>query len=398
MNKVRKIALVALSATITQFSLMAVAETGSPLDWLQLGNRLRLEYDDNIYQRATEKTDSFKIIDEVLIGMTFDLEPTFITLRYRPSFTYWSDREPDDTDLHHDLDVVLNHRFSPRASFGIKNTLRLAEQAEEMDRGVKIRSNDDYLYNVTDGNVDLQVLPRTHLLIGARYSILDYDRKVVAETENYDIWSAGVTLRQKLTATTQIFADYRREETSYDLSIRSSDSDFIGLGIEQVVGANLVATIRGGYQEKRYDADYIDDSSEPYFDATVTFIASPRTRLSLGGGYSMYEADVFPYSNQDRTIVTASVAHDFTAKLSLYLSGSFQKSEYKATEALRELAYRGASLNGGDEDVVQGSARVAYRVDSKNTLELNYQYIDLTSDLREEFDRNRISLGWRLDL
>ncbi|HMO51374.1 MAG TPA: outer membrane beta-barrel protein [Kiritimatiellia bacterium] len=391
MKKIRIISLCLVSAVVTQMSLVA-AETGGVLDWLTVANRLRLEYDDNIYQRETDKVDSFKILNEINLGVTLDLEPTFITLRYRPSFAWWSDREPDDTDLHHDLDLVINHRFSPRAAIGIKNTFRIAEQPEEIDRGVTIREKDDYLYNVTDANLDLQVLPRTYVVIGGRYTILEYDRDDVAATDNYDIWAAGVTLRQKLSDFTTVMAEYRREEISYDLSKRGSDSDFYGVGIEHTASKSFVGTLRAGQQDKKFKDASLGDETEPYADATITYIHSPRTRLSLGGGYSMYEADVFPYVSQNRTIVFGSVAHDLTAKLSLYGTLSYQLSEYDADQALD------AASVGGDEEISQAALRVAYRLDARNSLELNYQYIDVSSDLREDFDRNRVSLGWRLDL
>ena len=386
----------AASAMITQFALIA-AETGSSRNWLSVGNRLRVEYDDNVYETEKNKTDSFKISNEIELGITLNLNPTFISLRYRPSFTWWSDREPDDTDLHHDFDVVINHRFSPKVSVGVKNTLRLAEIPEAIDRGVKIRENDDYLYNVTDANIDYMLLPRTHVVIGGRYTILRYDRDEVAVTEDYDIWAAGVTIRQRLTELTQLLLDYRREAVEYDAGDRDSTSDYVGAGIEHAIGASFVGSLRGGYQRKDFDNSSVDSESSPYVDATITYIHSPRTRLSLGGGYSMFEADVFPFASQDRTLAFASLAHDLTAKISLYLSGSYQRSEYSGESAIPTAVAISKDFSG-KEHVSQAGVRVAYRVNARNSLELNYQYITLDSDLRDDFDRNRVSLGWRLDI
>lgn len=394
--KKRFFCMIAASAMVTQFALIA-AETSSGLNWLTLGNRLRVEYDDNVYETTKDKTDSFKIIEEIELGITLNFNPTFISLRYRPSFTWWSDREPDDTDLHHDFDVVINHRFSPKVSVGVKNTLRLAEIPEAIDRGVTIRENDDYLYNVTDANIDYMLLPRTHAVIGGRYTILRYDQDDVAETEDYDIWAAGITLRHKLSELTQLMLDYRRESISYDAGDRDSDSDYVGLGIEHALGASFVGNLRGGYQRKDFESTALDSESSPYVDATITYIHSPRTRLSLGGGFSMFESDVYPFASQDRTLLFASLAHDLTAKISVYLTGSHQRSEYSGETALPTDVGVPKSFSG-KEYINQGGLRFAYRVNSRNSLELNYQYIDLESDLRDDFDRNRVSLGWRLDI
>lgn len=395
MKKIKLAGVIAASAALTQFVLFA-AETNSR-NALEIQNRVRAEYDDNIYETNSDKTDSFKIIEELELGLTFDFQPTFITLRYRPTFTWWSDREPDDTDLHHDFDFVLNHSFSPRLSFGLKNTLRLAELPEEIDRGTVLRQNDDYLYNVTDANVDYELASRTHAVVGGRYTVLRYDRDEVAATEDYDIAAGGLTLRHRATDMTQVLGDFRYETVSYDLSERDSDSIYAGLGVEHVIGASFVGTLRGGYQRKDFNDDSIDNESQPYADGSLTYIISPRSRLSVGAGYSMFEADVYPFASQDRTIVFASFAHDLTAKISVFLSASYQKSKYTADQAITSDPSVPAPEDG-DEKVAQGAVRVSYQVNARNSLELNLQTMDLNSDVRENFDRNRASIGWRLDI
>ncbi len=396
MKQVKILGLVAVSALLFQTAAMA-AEAGSGGNWLSVANRLRLEYDDNVYERETDKVDSFKIIEEIELGVTFNFEPTFITLRYRPSFTWWENREPDDTDLNHDFDFVINHRVSPRLALGLKNTFRYAQESEVIDRGTVVRDEGNFTYNVTDGNIDYQLLPRTYALVGGRYTLLRYDENAVAETEDYDIWSTGVTLRQNITDLTRLMVDYRFESIDYEGEDRGSDSDYVGGGIEATLGASLVGVLRAGYQMKDFNDEAIEDADEPYFDATLTYIFSPRTRFSAGGGYSMFEADVYPYASQDRTIFFASVAHDLTAKISLYLAGSYQLGEYDPEQAIATDVEIPDTFSG-DETITQGSARIAYQVNARNSLELNYQYTDLDSDLREDFDRNRVSVGWRLDI
>jgi len=395
MKKLKILGVVAVSAIVTQFVLFAAETSSSGV--IDVQNRIRIEYDDNIYETKTDKVDSFKITEEIDLGVTLDFEPTFITLRYRPSFTWWDKRETDDTDVHHDVDVVLNHDFSPRVSFGIKNVYRLADEPNEIINGAVVKENGQYVYNVTDANLDVQVLPRTHAVIGGRYTVLRYDRDIVAGREDYDIWAAGLTLRHAVSAGTKATVDFRHEDVEYDVTMRSSDSQYVGLGLEQAIGSKFVGSVRGGYQNKNFEDDTIDDNSSPYGDVTITYIHSPRTRASVGAGYSMFEADVYPFANQDRTVVYASMAHDLTAKVSVYLSGSYQLSEYDQSEAV-DVGVTLPKGYKGDEEVAQGGARLAYRVNAHNTIELNYQHLDLSSDIRPEFDRNRASIGWRLDI
>lgn len=364
-------------------------------NWWEVRNRVRVEYDDNIYESAQDASDSFKLIEEVEFHGNIQLQQSFIGIRYRPSFTYWTDRDPDDTDLHHDLDLVLNHRFTPNTRMGFKNTFRIAEQPELIENGAQIRANDDYTMNTTDLNAEHSFTRNVFGRIGGRYKILEYDRAELAETDNYDIWSAGVSGGMRIKPETTLSGEYRYEQTSYDNTgdlDRDSSSQYVGLNLEQTFSPTLLGSLRAGYQNKSFDADEISDESSPYFDAKLTMVASKATRISAGIGYSMFEADVYPFTSQDRTLASLSVAHDITARVALYVTGSYQLSEYSGNQSLDQTA------SDGEEEILQASARLAYMINRSNWIELGYQYLDLSSDFREEFDRNRVSIGWRTNL
>jgi hypothetical protein len=93
----------------------------------QVFNRLRVEYDDNVYQAETDKEDSIKIIEELEFHVNLDLENTFVSLRYRPSFVWWDNREEDDFDFQNEGDLVVNHEFSPRLTLSVVDTLRVGQ-------------------------------------------------------------------------------------------------------------------------------------------------------------------------------------------------------------------------------------------------------------------------------
>ena len=376
-----------LTLTLLASESWAADETRS----FQVKNRLRFEYDDNIYETSKDKQDSFKIIEEVEFLVNLNLPRSFVGARYRPTFVWWSDRE-DDTDLHHDLDLILSHNFTERLSVSLKDTFRFAEQTEEIDRGAVVRENNDFLYNVADAKLAYQIARGTRAEAGYRNTLLRYDENVVAETEDYDINAGGLTLRQQVFKKTVFAVELRYEEIEYDGPDRGSQNQYMGGAIEQIFSPSLVGSVRAGYQEKQFNDGSIDDAEEPYFDASLTFLPSPRTRLTAGAGYSLFESDVYPFANQDRAIAFVGLAHDLTAKISVYASGSYQLSEYKADQAIEEVA------KDGDENVYQVSARTSYKINRNNWVELGWQYMDLQSDIREEFDRNRIELGWRTQI
>ena len=359
----------------------------------QVKNRFRIGWDSNVYETDQDQTDSFKIIEELEFVVNLDLEQTFLGVRYRPTFVAWDKREPDDTDFHHEFDLVFSHNFSPRLSLSAKETLRIAELPELVGRGAVVREKDDYIYNLIDGVIGYRLSDPTRVEVGGRYTLLRYDDDVVASTDDYDIYAAGVTLRQQLQRETAISGEVRLEQTEYEGPDRGSDTIYAGAGIEQIFSPNLVGSLRGGWQQKQFNDDAIDDENSPYTDISLTYLPTPKTRLSGGFGYSLFESDIYPYSSQDRALTYLTLAHDLTARIQLFLAGSYQQSVYHTDEAVET-----PLGSDGDENVYQFSARASYMVNRNNYLEAQASYMDFESDLRENFDRTRLELGWRTQL
>lgn len=390
-NYTKYICLLTMAATTAAF-----AQTDGNPNLIEVSSYLSLEYDDNVYEQETDEQDSYKIVEDIDFMMTLDNEPTFLTLNYSPAFVWWSDRDPDDTDIHHSFDVIFGHEFTPRVTLGLKNNFRIAEQPEEILRGTTVRENNDYTYNQTSGNLGIMIAPRTQVELGGRYSFLAYEEDAVAVDQDRDILAAGLTFRQRLNAKASLSADYRKEIVSYDnddtADLRDLDSDFIGLGYEQVEGA-LIGILRAGYQMQSYEDESIDEQDQPYFDVTLAYAFTPRTRLTLGLAFSMLESDVSSFASQDRTVATASLTHQPTGKIRVIASSSYRLADYK-----EETRVANSTVLDGEETALQLGLRVSYALNARNALEFAYSMMDVESDIREDFERNRISLGWRLDI
>ncbi|MCS6771652.1 MAG: outer membrane beta-barrel protein [Kiritimatiellae bacterium] len=396
MKWIKSVIAGSLTAAILCDFAAALTETAQNI---QLKNRLRVGWDNNVYEeeREEDRDESFKLIEEIELLLNFDFEQSFFGLRYRPSFVWWTDREPDDTDFHHELDLVLAHNFTPRLSLNAKNTMRLAEIPELIDRGSVVRENDDYTYNLTDAVIGYRITEATRVELGGRYTILRYDENEErAKTDDYDITAVGVTLRHQWLQDTAVSADLRLENTEYiDTEERSSESVFYGVGLEQIFSPNLVGSVRGGIQDKSFDSAQISDEQNPFGDLSLTYLPSPKTRITLGAGYSMFEPDVFPFASQDRLLSYLTIGHDISARLQLFLATSLQLSDYSQDQTLDDPRYRKMD---GEETVWQASGRVSYMINRKNYLELGVQYLDFSTDLRDEFDRTRVEVGWRTQL
>jgi len=367
----------------------------------QIINRLRLEYDDNVYEEETDKNGSWKFIEEIELLLNYRLEQSFLSIRYKPSLIWWENRPSDDFDMQHEFDFILNHVFTPRLALNVMDTLRRGENPELTDRDVIVREEDDFWYNTANATVSYLFRPETRLDVAGRYTLMQYDREEAAETEDFDLLVGGLTLRHQLLPETALMGDLRLEDISYEGPDRGSQSFYVGAGAEHAFSPNLLTSLSGGYQEKQYNAETLDSESSPYVDLTLTIVPTPATRLTLGGGYSLFETDVYPYANQARTRVYASLAHDFTARVSFYLSGGYTDGQYEAEDSIIT-----GLVSDGNEEIVLVSARATYRLNRSNWLEAGWQYQDFQSDLqdsagndlRESYERNRISIGWKVQL
>lgn len=391
-------------AMLTAGIMMALVAGASAEDSgrpIQLFNRLRVGWDDNVYQTAKDETDSVRILEEIEVALKFDLEQTYLGLRYRPTLIWYSDRDDDDTDFLHDLTATFTQELTPSLQLSVSDTLHSSQLPELQDGDYIVRECDDNLYNDLRAVLSYTFRPETRLDLAGRYYILKYlDNDALEKTDNY--WSAigGVTLRQILGAQTTAMADFRYQTLQYDKAPDSYDRDvdtiFGGLGIEQGLGKQLSASIRAGVQHRMYDNDAFDDKTCPYVDGSLTLAPteSGLTRLILSAGWAMAESDVTAYLAQERIRTALTFAHKLTQRLDFSLTGSYTLSRYDADDAMVE------GLGDNDENSYAATARLSYLIGTRNWVELGYQFTKLDSDIksRTEYDRNRVDLGWRIQL
>ena len=159
----------------------------------QINNRLRVEYDDNINQTETDKETSWKIIEEVEFLVNFNLQNTYVGLRYRPSYVWW-DNQPvgDSSDFQNELDLVLNQTFSPRLNLSVVDTLRRGESPRQITatNGVPENVNGDFYYNTLNGTLGYLLRPATRLELSGRWVAQRYDDSKLSDSDISTITSA----------------------------------------------------------------------------------------------------------------------------------------------------------------------------------------------------------------
>lgn len=382
--------------------------------WFTVDNRLRLEYDDNYSTTEDNEQTSFKVIEQIQFIGEMNLEKTFFSLRLQPSYIYWSDRDDDSDDLHHEGDLLLTRYISPKLELGLTDTLRISELPEVRDdRGAVLRQDNEYFYNSVGASLAYWTTPRMRVRGSVRYFTLIHADDEVANKEDYDLYGAGFTLNNQVTKQSSLTFGLRGEIVDYpktpDAVVtdegeefiaaggdRSSDSISLSAGLNHDFSPNLVSTLSAGYSRKEFENANTKDVSSPQIEGSLTFLPSPATRLSTGVSYGLYEADVYPFANQKRASAFISLAHDMTEKISWYLSTTVINGEYAADETIATVDDE--EIRDGSDRSYLFSARIQYQIFRNNALEAGWQFSKLDTDLREEFTRNRFNVGWKLRL
>ena len=390
---------------LSTFSLLATglalsgttsfAAEGSELP-LQVVNRARVEFDDNVNEEKSDEDSSVNLIEELEILFQANGENTFFGLRYLPSFIWYSDREDDDTDLHHSFDASLRHAFNPNTELNLKQVLRFAELPELVEDDVTIRQNNDYLYSSSHIGLGVRVNPRFGIDLEGRHEILSYDDSNVADRNDYDKTTGGANLNYFLSQLSTLSAEGRYSKADYEDEVRSFSSVQGGLGLNNQLTKTVNLNLRGGAEVREYDDVDIDDSTDPYVSAGLNLAPNDGTSINLGAGYSLAQSPVSRFVSQGRASVQAGISYDVTGRLTANLSGSYATGDFKEEDGVAaETATTDA--REGTEDVLRLSARVTYEVNKSNYLEAGWQYVDLASEIREEseYTRNRASLGWK---
>jgi hypothetical protein len=386
-----------------------------------ISNSLHVEYDDNITQTESDEVDSVKISNELTLSLlAYPGELSRVGLRYHVIATWWDERESDDWTFDHMVDFDWNQKLAPQLELNVTDRYIYRDNSELIDEdGRTVAGDASYNYNALNGAVNVGITANTLVAVAGRWQLLRYDDALEAEQEDYDIYAAGVTLRNQYRRDGVVLGELRYEQTEYvdggkvvDYTLdlpgapggqrripdRSHSAVFAGVGLEEIFNPKLSGRITAGCVMRDFDEANTDDETAPYADAAMTFTPSDRTRMTIGASYSLHQSSLLTFAAQRRAAVSASVSHDLTTRLSLNLSGTYVNSDYDKDLTVDTVEKE--TVRDGSEDAVAVAARAVYWVDRarKHALEAGWTLTDLSSDLRSEYTRNRYDVAWRIQL
>lgn len=382
---------------------VALAASENPF---HLSNRIRVGYDDNIYRVDKDfpggKTESLRIIEELDALLNLNYGSTHLALRYRPSITWVEARDDDEFDILHDVSFNFSHDISESLRLNLADTLRAGQMPELHEDDYVVRQDNDNYYNSAIAALLYKVGPNTRVDLSGRFISLTYTSDSPArDYSDYISAVGGLSVRQQLNSMAAAMVDFRYQMLSYDKNLPGFDRDaqmyFGGLGYEQTFSRYFLGSLRGGVEQRIYDEDDYDDMTEPYVEASVTILPSDEFRTTFSASYSIYESDIASYMSQNRLYLSASLAWDITHFFSAYASCNYSHNDYDADYSAKTDA---GTREDGAENTFAASVRLSWQVALRNWFEVGYQFTKLDSDIpgRQEYDDNRVDLGWRIQL
>ncbi len=397
------------------------AQAGEGNRLFHVENTLGLRYTDNVNNTATNKQSSAGFSDRITLSLDRQTDAGgFVGLRYSLTYVKWENRHDDDTDIFHAVDVNINRVLTPSLTLDVVDTFTHTPQPELInDDGTIRRPDSTYNYNTLNGTLTIQTGPRTSLGVSGRWQMLRYDEKLLAEREDYDIYSAGLTLSRLTGKNSSVFGEIRYEEITYtdalefqdasilqpgaveeytninQISDRSSKTWMIGAGVDHVFGPTLMGKITAGYMFRDLQAANEDSKDAPYVEGQLTYLAGAKTSLTLAGGYSIYQSGLISFASQTRNSASLTLRHTWTRKVTVNLTGAWISSDYEDKLSVNLLD--AARVRGGTEEAMTVSAGADYALNRSNSLTAGVQYSDFSSDVegRADYDRTIYNLGWR---
>lgn len=405
-----------VAAVLAAGSAAWAAEGQSPF---HVENSLRLGYDDNVTYASADKLDSVFITEELSLSLDQVYQTGFLGIRYRPALTWYEDLgDGSQSDWSHVADVTWSQQLSRRLTLSLQDTFYVYDRSDVIDADGALRqANYGYIYNSASAALNVMLTPKARLSGVGRYQIMRYDEEFLSMRDDFDIVAGGLSFGLQVGKSATVFVDGALEDISYDhageattevympgyagttvteIPDRSAQTYSVGLGLENTFSPNLMGRVRAGYSAKEMDAANMADDDSPYGELSVTIAPKPTTRLTLGAGYSMYQSGLTTFANQQRTTLSANLAHDLTAKITLSLIAQYYMSDYESESSVDVV--EASTVSDGSESAITAGLRASYAVTRNNYVDVGYTYTQFDSDFtgRTDAERNRVDLGWRI--
>jgi hypothetical protein len=360
-------------------------------------------YDDNPNTDTDDDKEgsSFAGVSGEFSGL-FGTDRTSLRLGLSGGYTYFPDREGDDSDLRGRLSVDYSHRFTTRLALTYSGFVAYEPEPDFSTGLTNTRRGGDYFFTSNNFSLAYGWTPKVSTVTKYTLTIVTYPDFEGDDSDDRFEHTFGQEVRYLLLPSTTLVAEYRYgmvEYTDSGSEDRNSTSNYVLAGVDQKLSARSSINFRGGAEFRDYDGQ--GDKSSPYAELNLDYALAKNTTLTWANRYAIEES----FAGQGLTNVAYRtgfrINHAFTQKFSANANIYYVLNNYDNVESSIEVEDQNGdpvetTVSGFDETSIDATVGVTYAFTPNLSAFLNYSFTDVSSDdeLRE-YSRNRGSVGMR---
>jgi hypothetical protein len=358
------------------------------LSLLTLGAR----HDDNISQDPKSQPRDSSAIAIVQPAFLFKVGSPKVTFDGAYTLTNES-YEYDSKDNHTDHELLLGSQFA----FDASNNASLSfDYIEKQDIRTSINRaatdeevGDESRFTNLAGQYQLgSDSARAQLELNLGASNLSYSNNLDTSSQNRlkerDMISQGGTFYVRVAPKTRILLEVIRTDFEYkdEESLLNNNATKYYAGVIWDATARTSSYIRVGQEDKNFDSDSAQDTSEPAWDINITWQPRSYSRINLTTGKGAAEGSVRS-DVIETTNTTLSWTHDWSYQFESLLSYNSVSEDYK-----------GKVFNGREDDTNTAAAALIYKMNRNVEISGKYSRKERESNSPiEEFDSNIVEIS-----
>ena len=328
-------------------------------------------------------------------------EQTDVTFSYGAAFRDRSDPSPiqNDTEWHHDVDLGLKHRVSPRLVVSVLERFDYTDDPSIDMFGTTLRRDSSYAMNRVALVANAEIDERHALVLQAHHMMKRYDDDVAADDSDEDKVAAKTAIRRQITPTmgVELGINWLSFESDNSLGLdRGLQSAAAVLGLDKGLGENAEAAVQVGWQTVEYELDELESDDSLYANVSVTARPGASSRVTAEAEYGIRNSYAYPFVSQEHTHVFLEVLLEASESIIFGLSGEYRVEDYSADTLPMsvQMARAAAGLaTSGEETTLLAKARVTCKLGDDFSVTLTQLFEDVESDVFTTFTRNATRLS-----
>jgi hypothetical protein len=305
---------------------------------------------------------------------------TAFTLNVEAGADFYWDRPGNSSDVNARIGLLYVNKIDPRTQFSATGSFAYLSQPDYSNiYSPTNQSSGDYFSASTKFDLSYRWAPHFSTITSASVNLLDYVNESTTTASN-SYWSFifGNEFRFQSSArlTWVVEGRYQLDEYISNKSLNAQTAYVLG-GLDWIASRRLTTTLRTGASFRSYDIG--GNSSAPYAEFSVNYLAGRHSTLSFNGRYG-FEQATNPGDENLSYRLGLSYQQAFTSRLSGSVGANFIHTDYEARSGAKSTS-----------DIYDFNAGLQYRLDRHFTLGLKYNYtLEDTSTASGNYDRNRI--------